>query len=292
MSPPNTTVARAIERSLAPLTGDSLVTYCRGVEAVFKALSDPHRRLLLDRLFERDGQTLSELETQLPQMTRFGVMKHLRVLEAAGLVTTRRSGREKLHYLNPVPICLVLDRWISKYAQPWVEALTGLKKELEASNMSAPQHVYELYIRTTPAKLWQAITSSEFTKRYFGLDVDSDWKAGSTYRYTFADGSLAHFGTLVEVTPPRRLVQTFEHEYSERHGGGPEDRSRVTWEIERKGEVCKLTVIHDGWHGESKSYQSAGEGWPMILSGLKTLLETGEPLPLDPGAEPQSAATR
>jgi len=75
-------------------------------------------------------------------------------------------------------------------------------------------------------------------------------------------------------------VQTFEHEYSERHGGGPEDRSRVTWEIEPKGEVCKLTLIHDGWHGESKSYQSAGEGWPMILSGLKTLLETGQPLPL------------
>ena len=248
------------------------------MEAIFKALSDPHRRLLLDRLFERDGRTLSELEAQLPRMTRFGVMKHLRVLEEAGLVTTRRSGREKLHYLNPVPIRLVLDRWISKYAQPWVKAMTGLKAELEGTRMPGPKHVYVVYIRTTPEKLWQAITSPESTKDYFGVTVESDWKAGSSYRYTFANGKLAHFGTLLEVDPPRRLVQTFEHEYSDQHGGGPDDRSRVTWEIEPRGEVCKLSVIHDGWHRESKSYQSAGEGWPKILSGLKTLLETGEPL--------------
>ena len=259
---------------------------------VFKALSDPHRRLLLDRLFERDGQTLSELEAQLPRMTRFGLMKHLRVLEAAGLVTTRRSGREKLHYLNPVPIRLVLDRWISKYAQPWVEAMTGLKKELEATKMRGPKHVYEIYIRTTPAKLWEAITSPELTRQYFGLAVESDWKEGSKYRYVFPDGSLAHFGTLLEVAPPRRLVQTFEHEYSEQHGGGPDDLSRVTWEIEPLGNACKLTVIHDGWERESKSYQSAGQGWPMILSGLKTLLETGEQLVLDFDMEHQKAAAR
>ncbi len=262
------------------------------METVFRALSDPHRRLLLDRLFERDGQTLSELETQLPQMTRFGVMKHLRVLEAAGLVTTRRLGREKLHYLNPVPIRLVLDRWISKYAEPWVEAMTGLKAELEGTKMTGPKHVYVLYIRTTPEKLWQAITSTAFTKQYFGLNVESDWKAGSSYRYTFPNGNLAHFGTLLEVNPPRRLVQTFEHESSEQYGGGPDDRSRVTWEIEHKGDVCKLTLIHDGWQRESKSYQSAGEGWPKILSGLKTLLETGERLPIGAGAEPPKAATR
>ncbi len=272
------------------MTGDHLVTYSLLVEAIFKALSDAHRRLLLDRLFERDGRTLSELEAQLPQMTRFGVMKHLRVLEEAGLVTTRRSGREKLHYLNPVPIRLVLDRWISKYAQPWVEAMTGLKTELEGTKMPGPRHVYVVYIRTTPEKLWHAITSPESTKQYFGLGVESDWKAGSSYRYTFANGTLAHFGTLLEVDRPRRLVQTFEHEYSEQHGGGPDDRSRVTWEIEPEGEVCKLTVIHDGWQRESKSYQSAGQGWPRILSGLKTLLETGKQLPINTGAEPPKVA--
>ena len=99
-------------------------------DRVFKALADPTRRLLLDRLFERDGRTLTELESGL-EMTRFGVMKHLRVLEEADLVVTRRSGREKLHFLNPVPIRLIHDRWVSKYAEPFVSALTDLKRELE-----------------------------------------------------------------------------------------------------------------------------------------------------------------
>jgi DNA-binding transcriptional ArsR family regulator len=100
------------------------------VDEVFKALADPTRRELLDQLHREDGQTLSALEKGLP-MTRFGVMKHLKVLEEAGLVTTRRRGREKLHFLNPVPIRLVHDRWVSKYAEPWAAALTGLKREIE-----------------------------------------------------------------------------------------------------------------------------------------------------------------
>jgi DNA-binding transcriptional ArsR family regulator len=101
------------------------------MDAVFRALADPNRRLLLDKLFKKDGQTLSELDAHLPDMTRFGVMKHLRILEVAGLVTTRKIGREKLHYLNPVPIRLIHDRWISKYAEPWVGALGKLKSTLE-----------------------------------------------------------------------------------------------------------------------------------------------------------------
>jgi DNA-binding transcriptional ArsR family regulator len=100
------------------------------MDEVFKALADPTRRSLLDALFERDGQTLSELEQRLP-MTRFGVMKHLRVLEEANLVATRRRGREKLHFLNPVPIRLVHDRWVSKYAEPWAATLSELKHDLE-----------------------------------------------------------------------------------------------------------------------------------------------------------------
>jgi DNA-binding transcriptional ArsR family regulator len=100
------------------------------MDEVFRALADPTRRSLLDELFERDGQTLSELEQRLP-MSRFGVMKHLRVLEAAGLVKTKRRGREKLHFLNPVPIRLVHDRWVSKYAEPWATALSGLKTQIE-----------------------------------------------------------------------------------------------------------------------------------------------------------------
>jgi DNA-binding transcriptional ArsR family regulator len=100
------------------------------MDAVFKALADPTRRDLLDELFRQDGQTLTALEVRLP-MTRFGVMKHLRVLEEAGLVTTRKRGREKLHFLNPVPIRLIHDRWVSKYAEPWAATLTGLKRRLE-----------------------------------------------------------------------------------------------------------------------------------------------------------------
>ena len=116
------------------MTCDLLVTYSVDMpdddDAVFRALADPTRRLLLDRLFERDGRTLTELESEL-EMTRFGVMKHLRVLEEAGLVVTRRAGREKLHYLNPVPIRLIHDRWIDKYTERHVSALVDLKNKLE-----------------------------------------------------------------------------------------------------------------------------------------------------------------
>jgi len=113
-----------------------MVTYSGDMDAVFKALADPTRRQLLDELFARDGQTLTELESQVP-MTRFGVMKHLKVLEEANLVTTKRRGREKLHFLNTVPIQLVHDRWVSKYAEPWAATLSGLKRRLEDENAEA-----------------------------------------------------------------------------------------------------------------------------------------------------------
>ena len=110
-----------------------MVTYSQRMDSVFRALADPTRRSLLDELFETDGQTLSALEQRLP-MTRFGVMKHLRVLEEAGLVVTKKRGREKLHFLNPVPIRLVHDRWVSKYAESWAAPLSELKATLEKEN--------------------------------------------------------------------------------------------------------------------------------------------------------------
>ena len=115
------------------------------MDEVFRAMADPTRRALLDELFRQDGQTLSALEARF-SMTRFGVMKHLKLLEEAGLVVTRRRGREKLHFLNPVPIRLVHDRWVSKYAEPWVASLSDLKTTLEASM----EKVFEIYIKTTP----------------------------------------------------------------------------------------------------------------------------------------------
>src|SRR5438034_10597192 len=145
-----------------------MVTYCRGVDAVFRALADPTRRSLLDELFREDGQTLSALEEHF-SMTRFGVMKHLKQLEEAGLVVTRRQGREKLHYLNPVPIRLVHDRWVSKYAEPWAAALSGLKHELE----NPVEKVFEIYIKTTPERLWEAITDPDIRSRY-NVDARAD----------------------------------------------------------------------------------------------------------------------
>ena len=261
------------------------------MDAVFRALADPTRRGLLDELFERDGQTLSALEARLP-MTRFGVMKHLRVLEEAGLVTTRRHGREKFHFLNPVPIRLVHDRWVSKYAEPWAAALTGIKRELEEPTMESVdvQHrvplspspegagamaVFEIYIKTTPERLWEAITDPKLRARYsFGVETHSDWAAGSSYSATVPGAFDIAAGENLEVDPPRRLVQSFNALWSDevRAAG----TSRVTWEIAPVGDSCQLTVIHDQLP-ESANPELYG-GWPMILSGLKTLLETGESL--------------
>src|SRR6266540_2955618 len=173
------------------------------MDAVFRALADPTRRSLLDELFKQDGQTLSALEARLP-MTRIGVMKHLRILEAAGLVTTKRRGREKLHFLNAVPIRLVHDRWVSKYAAPWAAALSGLKRHLEGTM----EKVFEIYIKTTPERLWEAITDSEMRRKYFfGVGVTSDWSPGSRYECVHPLAPSAIFeGENLEVDPPRRLV--------------------------------------------------------------------------------------
>src|SRR5271165_6419150 len=146
-----------------------------GVDTVFRALADPTRRSLLDELFREDGQTLGQLEERF-SMTRFGVMKHLRQLEEAGLVVTKRHGREKLHFLNPVPIRLVHDRWVSKYAEPWAAALSGLKTRLE----TPMEKVFEIYIKTTPQRLWDAIVDPDIRAKYnFGARAVSDWQVGS-----------------------------------------------------------------------------------------------------------------
>ena len=231
-------------------------------------MADPTRRALLDELFRQDGQTLSALEARF-SMTRFGVMKHLKVLEAAGLVVTRRQGREKLHFLNPVPIRLVHDRWVSKYAEPWVASLSDLKTTLEA-NM---EKVFEIYIKTTPDRLWQAITDPEMRSKYnFGTRINSDFKRGSEYKQSTPDGTLLGEGKNLEVDPPRRLVQSMTALWGE--DVKAEGTSRVTWEIEPVGDSCHLKVTHDQLR-EGANEQLYG-GWPMILSGLKTLLETGE----------------
>jgi len=239
------------------------------VDDVFKALADPTRRSLLDRLFREDGQTLGALQARF-RMTRFGVMKHLKQLEDAGLVVTKRRGREKLHFLNPVPIRLVHDRWVSKYAELWTAALSDLKTKLEGP----VEKVFEIYIKTTPERLWEAITDSDIRSKYnFGVHIDSDWTPGSRYdtSHPSSNGPLVE-GENLEVDPPRRLVQTMRALWSE--DVKREGTSRVTWEIEPVGDSCRLTVTHDRLR-DGANDQLFG-GWPMILSGLKTYLETGE----------------
>ena len=236
---------------------------------MFRALADPTRRALLDELFGRDGQTLSALEQRF-DMTRFGVMKHLKQLEEAGLVVTRRKGREKLHFLNPVPIRLVHDRWVSKYAEPWAAALSDMKTRLETTM----EKVFEIYIRTTPERLWEAITDPEIRSKYnFGVSVTSDWEPGSRIETTHPKaGAPLGEGEVLEADPPRRLVHTMVALWDDEVKR--EGSSRVTWEIEPVGDSCRLTLTHDQLR-EGASDQLYG-GWPMILSGLKTWLETGE----------------
>jgi len=240
------------------------------MDEVFRALADPTRRALLDELFREDGQSLRSLQGRF-SMTRFGVMKHLRLLEEAGLVVTRRRGREKLHFLNPVPIRLIHDRWVSKYAEPWVSALTGLKSELEENPM---EKIYEIYIKTTPERLWQAITDPEIRAKYnFGTRQISDFTPGSRVEVTHPGGdALLGEGQNLEVDPPRRLVQSMVALWSDE--AKAEGTSRVTWDIEPVGDSCRLTVTHDQLR-EGANEELYG-GWPMILSGLKTWLETGE----------------
>ncbi|MES1261213.1 MAG: SRPBCC domain-containing protein [Acidobacteriota bacterium] len=240
------------------------------MDDVFKALADATRRSLLDELFREDGQTLSALEARLP-MTRFGAMKHLRVLEKAGLVVTRRRGREKLHFLNAVPIRLVHDRWVDKYTGPWVAALSDLKNQLENKTM---EKVFEIYIKTTPERLWQALTDTDMRRKYtFGAVVTSDWTTGSRYEGVGGGAPILE-GENLEVDPPHRLVQSFRALWGE--DVKSEGTSRVTYEIRKIGDSCLLTVTHDQLR-EGANNQLYG-GWPMVLSGLKTLLETGEML--------------
>jgi uncharacterized protein YndB with AHSA1/START domain/DNA-binding transcriptional ArsR family regulator len=245
---------------------------------IFKALADPHRRLLLDRLHERDGQALAELCTHLPEMTRFGCMKHLRVLEEAGLVTTQKVGREKFHYLNSVPIQSLYERWVGKYARPWTRTLTGLREFLEEGAMAgAPAHVYEIYIRTTPERLWQALTDPELTQQYafFGSRIESDWRVGSPYSYTNPVGGKVITGEVLEIDPPRRLVLSWNAVFADI------PTTTVTWTITTLGDSCKLTLEHGGIDPATTIVsEGLASAWVQLISSLKSFLETGQALQL------------
>ncbi|GAB3992322.1 metalloregulator ArsR/SmtB family transcription factor [Glycomyces albus] len=260
------------------------------MDEVFKALADPVRRGLLDRLNERNGQSLRELCDGL-DMARQSVSKHLAVLEAANLINTVRRGREKRHYLNAEPINAIADRWISRYDRERVRALADLKTALEQEPMETAEFVYTTYIRTTPERLWQALIDPAFTTRYWGVAFISDWEVGSTMTWEEGGGSTDDPEQVVlEYDPPRRLSytwHTFTPQWAKAAGVGEETRaeiaaerrSKVAFDLEPVGETVKLTVVHGGFEPGSKVRDMVSQGWPQLLSSLKTLLETGETLP-------------
>jgi DNA-binding transcriptional ArsR family regulator/uncharacterized protein YndB with AHSA1/START domain len=262
------------------------------MDDVFRALADPSRRALLDSLNQQNGQTLSELCVGLT-MTRQSVSKHLGVLEGTNLVTTLRRGREKHHFLNVAPINAIADRWINHYDRRRVEALADLKTALEQP-MTTPngvtEFVYTTYIKTTPERLWQALTDPTFTQRYWGVALHSDWRVGSLITWEFAGIMIADpEQTVLVADPPRRLAfnwHAITPEFGAAVGGDPaelaamaaEKRSNVTFDLEPLGELVKLTVTHTGFEVGSTILAGLSGGWPSILASLKTLLETGEPL--------------
>jgi len=253
------------------------------MDDVFGALSHPVRRTILDLLRDKDGRTLSDIEGRLP-MTRFGVMKHLKVLEDAHLIVARKMGREKYHYLNPIPIQQIGDRWISRYAAPFVQTMSSLKTSLEAkgSSMSnsAPKHVYEMFIRASAEAVWKVITDDEKTPlwQHFDMSSRTEWRPGGAIEWTIGDKVMIA-GEIVSLNPPHGFVMTFHARWSPEVAA--DQPSRVTWEITPVGaDACKLTLVHDDFGGETATGRQVTSGWPEALSRLKTLVETGVPFRL------------
>jgi DNA-binding transcriptional ArsR family regulator/uncharacterized protein YndB with AHSA1/START domain len=263
------------------------------VDDVFRALADPGRRKLLDSLQAHNGQNLRELCAEL-DMARQSVSKHLAILEAAGLVTSVRQGREKLHYLNAAPINEIGERWISHYDRGRAEALADLKRALEeppmpitAPTTPKPTFVYTTYIRTTPEQLWKGLTDPTFTKRYWNTTFDTDWQVGSPMVWDNQGAVIDDPEQVVLVSEPyTRLSYTwhsFTPELAEIAGFSDdlqaelvaEPRSKVTFDIEEQHPMVKLTVIHETADRDSTVLSLVSGGWPQVLAGLKTLLETG-----------------
>lgn len=251
------------------------------MDDIFKALADPSRRMLLDLLYEKDGRTLNELCAHL-QMSRFGVMKHLRILEEAGLLTTRKAGREKYHYLNPAAIRRIHDRWVSKYAEPWVAGLSRLKQDLERETEMErkPRHVQRIAIRTSPEQVWNALTDPEKTSQYwYNGALRGEVRAGAPYEILNPKGKPQARGEFLAVEPPRRLVMTWQ--LLELAETAEEKPSRLTWEIEERADfpgVTLVTVVHDEFEEAPNTARVLEEGLSIVLSGMKTLIETGRPL--------------
>ncbi len=239
------------------------------MDTIFKALGDPARRTLLDALRAKDGQSLSDLEEQL-DMSRFGVMKHLKVLEEAQLVTTRREGRFKYHYLNPLPLQELIDRWVNPFLGTQVAALSALKTRLEIETMTKPDFQMSTFINCTQDALWDALTKGDLISDYhFACSkVAGDYAAeGDRVDYHFDHGPIMLSNRVISITPKTRIEMAFEP-----HWGEDETVSRCVYVVEPVASGMKLTVEHfDIGEGQG----GIADGWMRYLSGLKTFVETG-----------------
>jgi uncharacterized protein YndB with AHSA1/START domain/DNA-binding transcriptional ArsR family regulator len=249
------------------------------MDAVFRALADPTRRLLLDRLREHNGQTLGELCERLA-MARQSATQHLDILQRANLVVVVRRGRERLHYLNPVPLHEIEERWIAAFEQPRLQAISAIKYRAEEYAMmdaptSVPNYVYVTYIRASAEQVWHALTDADLTARYWGHANVSDWQSGSTWEHRSVDssGRVEKVGRVLEAAPPTRLVMTFANPGDEPPGGP----SIVTFLVEPHDGIVRLTVTHENLPDQAM-FSGISYGWPVVLANLKSLLETGEVL--------------
>jgi uncharacterized protein YndB with AHSA1/START domain/DNA-binding transcriptional ArsR family regulator len=246
------------------------------MDSVFKALADPTRRYLLDRLREQNGQTLGELCESLG-MARQSATQHLGVLEASNLISTVRRGREKLHYLNPVPLNEIQERWIEKFERPRLRALSAVKRRAENAMTDQPTFVYVTYIEASAAKVWEALTDAQLSGEYWGHSNVSDWQVGSSWEHQRTGGSAIAdvVGTVVVANPPTRLVTTWADPAK------PTETSRVTFDLAEHGEIVRLTVTHEDLPSKAE-HDDVASGWPAVLSNLKSFLETGHALPQAP----------
>jgi uncharacterized protein YndB with AHSA1/START domain/DNA-binding transcriptional ArsR family regulator len=245
---------------------------------VLRALADPSRRRLLELLRERPGRTASDLAEEFP-FSRIALLKHLGALDRAGLIVRRRIGKRVELHPSAAVSKQEVAAWLRDCGPLWVARLRSFKATLEREgSMAGPRHAYVIYIRTTPERLWKAITEPEQTRKFFyGTDVRSTFRPNAPIEYTLRDEAgnevIPVVGKVLVCEPPRRLVHTFQFP------NRPDAATRVSYQIDPEGpDTVRLTLVHDEFDGETPTFQEVGGGWPRVLSSLKTLLETGTPL--------------
>ena len=241
------------------------------MDTIFKALNDPTRRALLDSLRRKDGQSLSELEEQL-DMSRFGVMKHLKVLEDAHLVIPRKQGRFKYHYLNALPLQEMLDRWVAPFLRPQAQMMSDLKTQLEReTKMGKPDFMMQTFIRCSQDALWDALTKADQMAAYHFMcnEVRGDARPDNVTEFIKPDGEAMLRQVTTEMDPKTRIAMTFEPLFM----GPNAPASHMVYLIEPQGETCKLTIEH---YDMAPGQECFAEGWARLASSLKSYLETGK----------------